>query len=276
MTAASRTKRASAVTNKNKKRPSGYRAPASDEGSRPARKGILDSLFSPRVRHHVIHAQGADVAAARYRDRGHVTGHRGHAPSWSWWWNGSSWSRSAPRGRSRSWSNQLGVPPVGSYTDLTLAIGVFGVQTGFLALLGFLVVRAVVLAMLDGPGDRRAADGSASRSVVHESGSGSLPMALIVNIACLGLLVVANFIGPCWARDSDLLSCWPRSWAGSTCWSSRSTIAGDGAARCGRDHEPLGASRSACPAPATSCSRPSTCSPRWPCSWRPSRSPDRA
>ena len=44
--------------------------------------------------------------------------------------------------------NQLGIPPVGSYTDLTLSIGVFGVQTGFLALLGFIVVRAVVMAAL--------------------------------------------------------------------------------------------------------------------------------
>ena len=37
------------MTNKNKKRPTGYRAPPSSKDAPPARKGILDSLFAPRV-----------------------------------------------------------------------------------------------------------------------------------------------------------------------------------------------------------------------------------
>ena len=73
-----RRRRGSAVTNKNKKRPSGYRAPASAEGSRPARKGILDSLFSPRVPTTSSMPRVSTSLRRGFVDRGHVTGHRGH------------------------------------------------------------------------------------------------------------------------------------------------------------------------------------------------------
>ncbi len=191
------------MTNKNKKRPSGYRAPASDEGSRPARKGILDSLFSPRVpttssmprvstslRRGIVTVATSPVIVATTIVVVVVE-----------WFILVAFGTQGPFA---IMVNQLGVPPVGSYTDLTLAIGVFGVQTGFLALLGFIVVRAVVLAMLTALVIDVLQTGSASRWSFM-SGLRVVPMALIVNIACLGLLVVANFIGPLLGSGFGLL-----------------------------------------------------------------------
>ena len=80
----------------------------------------------------------------------------------------------------------------------------FGVQTGFLALLGFIVVRAVVLAMLTAMVVDVLQTGMASRWSLMR-GLRILPISLTINIACLGLLVVANFIGPLLGSGFGLL-----------------------------------------------------------------------
>jgi hypothetical protein len=191
------------VTNKNKKRPTGYRAPAATKEAKPARKGVLDSLFAPRV-------PGASsmpkIPSSLYR--GVVT--VASSPilvitavlvvvaEWL------ALVAFGSQGPFAIMVNQLGVPPVGSYTDLTLSIGVFGVQTGFIALLGFILARAVVMAVLTSMAIDVLQTGRASRwSFVRAVRI--LPIALSVNIGCLGLLVMANFIGPLLGSGFGLL-----------------------------------------------------------------------
>lgn len=192
------------MTNKNKKRPTGYRAPASaKEETKPARKGVLDSLFAPR-------APGASsmpkIPSSLYRGLATVASSPAIVGTvvlvvvLEWF----ALVVFGSQGPFAIMVNQLGVPPVGSYSDLTLSIGVFGVQTGFIALLGFIVVRAVVIAVLTSMAVDVLQTGTTSRwSLVRALRI--LPIALSVNIGCLGLLVVANFIGPLLGSGFGLL-----------------------------------------------------------------------
>jgi hypothetical protein len=191
------------VTNKNKKRPSGYRTPAAARQSQPARKGILGSLFAPRVpgtssMPKIPTSLARGVATVASSPMVVVTTIVVVVAEWL------VLVAFGSQGPVAIMVNQLGIPPVGSYTDLTLAIGVFGVQTGFLALLGFIVIRAVVLALLTSMVVDVLQTGSASRWSLMRA-LRILPIALTVNIGCLGLLVVANFIGPLLGSGFGLL-----------------------------------------------------------------------
>ena len=100
--------------------------------------------------------------------------------------------------------NAPGLPPVGTYTDLTLSISVFGVKTGFIALLGFVALRAMILAVMTSMTVDALQTGAASRwSVVRALRI--LPVTVAVNLVCLGLLVAANFIGPILGAGFGLL-----------------------------------------------------------------------
>lgn len=191
------------MTNKNKKRPSGYRAPAASSNEPPARKGILDSLFTPRVpgtssMPKIPTSLKRGVATVASSPMIVITTIVVTALEWL------VLVAFGAQGPFAIMVNQLGVPPVGSYTDLTLSIGVFGVRTGFLALLGFIAVRGVILAALTSMAVDVLQTGSASRwSLVRALKI--LPIALAVNIGCLGLLVVANIVGPLLGSGFGLL-----------------------------------------------------------------------
>jgi hypothetical protein len=191
------------VTNKNKKRPSGYRTPPQSEPQQAPRKGLLDGLFAPRV----SGSTSMPKITASLR-RGAVTVTSSPllvvsvvsvvALEWI------ALVAFGAQGPFALTVNELGVPPVGTYTDLTLSIGVFGVKAGFLALLGFVAVRAVILAAVTSMAVDVIRTGSADRwSFVRAVRL--LPVTAAVNIACLGILIAANFIGPLLGAGFGLL-----------------------------------------------------------------------
>ena len=91
-------------------------------------------------------------------------------------------------------TNALALPPVGSGFDLTMSVGLFGQQVGLLAILAFVVVRAVVQAVF-------------VAAIVEVLGSSSLgrwtllralrtvPATLAVGMAAVGILTIAGQIG---------------------------------------------------------------------------------
>jgi hypothetical protein len=191
------------VTNKNKKRPSGYRAPRQSEPQPAPRKSLLDGLFAPRVpgstsMPRIPASLGRGVVTVASSPLIVVTTISIVAIEWL------VLVAFGAQGPFALIVNQLGVPPVGTYTDLTLSIGVFGVKTGFLALLGFVAVRAVILAALTSMAVDVIRAGSADRwSFVRAVRL--LPVTAAVNAACLGILIAANFIGPLLGAGFGLL-----------------------------------------------------------------------
>lgn len=185
------------MTNKNKKRPGGYRAPrpsSSRAPEPPARKGRLDSLFAPRVpgstsMPRIISSLGrgfVTVAASPMVVISVIAiviaqwliliafGYHGPFPQLV---------------------TVLAVSPVGTFADLNLSISVFGVRTGFIALFGFVFVRGAIHAVVTAMAIDVLQTGSASRwSFVRALRI--LPVALVVNMVCLGILVLANFVAP--------------------------------------------------------------------------------
>ena len=121
------------MTNKNKKRPSGYREPrppSTDVAQPPRRRGLFDSILAPRV-------PGSTPMPSILSSLGR----------WS-----ATVASSIPlvltsilllllmwlvlvalgyEGPFALLVNVLGVPPVGTFNDLNLSISVFGVTTGF-------------------------------------------------------------------------------------------------------------------------------------------------
>ena len=181
------------MTNKNKKRPTGYRAPAEAAPDRPARRGLLDSFLSPR-------APGAtSMPSVRASlSRGVVT--VASSPSIV----GTTialmlieWLALVAFGYQGPFAlllNQLGVPPVGTFSDLNLSTSVFGLQTGFIALIGFIIVRSIILAVMTAlVVDQLQAGGTSPWSMVRAARI--LPVAIAVNVASVGLLVASTFVG---------------------------------------------------------------------------------
>lgn len=91
-------------------------------------------------------------------------------------------------------ANLLALPPIGTSLDATLATSVFGLEGGLIGILAFLVVRAIVLALLT----------SAVVSILDEGGlTGwgprrairALPVAFAVCIIGVGILTVSSFAG---------------------------------------------------------------------------------
>jgi hypothetical protein len=91
--------------------------------------------------------------------------------------------------------NALGLAPVGTSFDATLSTALFGLQGGFFAILGFVAFRAMVQALLV------AVIVEVLRSVPLGRWTliralRTLPAALAVNIAGIGLLTLASLLGP--------------------------------------------------------------------------------
>jgi hypothetical protein len=191
------------VTNKKRKRPTGYRAPAKPQPEPPARKGILDSLFSPRV----AGATSTPTIRASLA-RGVVTVAASPAiVATAIAIMLLEWLVLIAFGYQGPFAlliNQLGVPPVGTFSDLNLSTSVFGLRTGFIALLGFIVVRSIVLSILTALVVDQLEVGTTSRwSVVRAAKI--LPVAVAVNVASVGLLVVSSFLGPLLGSGFGLL-----------------------------------------------------------------------
>jgi len=91
--------------------------------------------------------------------------------------------------------NVMGLAPIGTSFDATISTALFGLQGGFFAILGFVAFRAMVQALLV----------AAIVEVVRSAPLGrwtliralrTLPAALAVNIAGIGLLTLASLLGP--------------------------------------------------------------------------------
>jgi hypothetical protein len=89
----------------------------------------------------------------------------------------------------------LALPPVGTSFDATLSTSLFGLRGGFFAILGFVVLRAMIQAVFV----------AASVEVLRASPFGrwtavralrTLPAALAVGMASVGLLTLASIVGP--------------------------------------------------------------------------------
>lgn len=89
----------------------------------------------------------------------------------------------------------MALAPVGTSFDATLSTALFGLQGGFIAILGFVVLRAIVQALMIG----------AIVDVLHGSSLGrwtlaralrTFPVALAVGLAGVGLLTLASILGP--------------------------------------------------------------------------------
>jgi hypothetical protein len=89
----------------------------------------------------------------------------------------------------------LALPPVGTSFDASLSTSLFGLQGGFVAILGFVAVRAVLQSVLV------AASVETLRSISYGRWTfvralRTLPSALAVNVASIGLLTLASIVGP--------------------------------------------------------------------------------
>lgn len=186
------------MTNQNKKKrpPSGYRAPTNGAAAAvPARpKGLLGSLFAPRV---PTHSSMPRIPASFARGATAVLG----SPvlvltpvalvliEWG------LVIALGYQGPFALFANALALPPVGTVFDSQLATGIFGFQGGYVAIIGFVVVRAVVqavlVALLVQMLDADHVSGAAFRPLLR-----ILPTTLAVSIAGMGLLTVASFLAP--------------------------------------------------------------------------------
>ena len=186
------------MTNKNKKRPNGYRAPPASRATHAAsagparRRGLFDSILAPRV------AGSTPMPSIRASlGRGFVTV-ASSVPlvlttavvTFAVWVVLVAFGYEGPFALL---VNALGVPPVGTFNDLNLSISVFGVSTGFIALLAFIAVRAIVHAILTAMVVDVLQTGSATRWSLARAVR-ILPVTLAVNIACLGLLMASSIM----------------------------------------------------------------------------------
>ena len=188
------------MTNKNKKKqpPSGYRAPRpaapAQKPAAPQRQGIFGSLFTPRA--------AADTDMPKIRTsigRGFITaaGTPGivvaiAAVVFLEWLAAVLFGFQGPFA---IFVNALAIPPVGTSFDFQIAQAVFGVQGGLIAVLGFVAIRGVVVALFTGAIVDVLQTGSASRwSLVR--GMRAIPTAIATSVAAMGLVTVAIFLGP--------------------------------------------------------------------------------
>jgi len=188
------------MTNKNKKKgpPSGYRAPRpatpSAQKAAPARQGIFGSLFSPRA------TVDTDIPKIRTSiGRGFITaaGTPGIVVAIALlvfveWFVAVLFGFQGPFA---VFVNALAIPPVGTSFDFQISQGVFGVQGGLFAVLGFVAIRGVIMALFTGVIVDVLQTGSASRwSIVR--GTRAIPTAIATSVASMGLVTVAIFLGP--------------------------------------------------------------------------------
>jgi hypothetical protein len=188
------------VTNKNK-RAKGRNAAAPPRSATrsvpasgaPPRRGLLDSIFAPRV------AGSSSMPGLR------TSVGRGFAVSAGTpaiavgvavavileWLVVLALGFEGPFAR---FTNALALPPVGSSFDATLSVGLFGQRIGFLAILGFVVVRAVVQALFVAAVVEVLRSSSLGRWTLVRA-LRTLPATLAVGMAAVGILTIAGQIG---------------------------------------------------------------------------------
>jgi hypothetical protein len=190
------------MTNRNKRRRSGYREPRpasmGSGTSRPAaRPGLLTSMFSaraagtsnmPRVRSSLLRGiavtAGTPVLLVGTVVLVLVA-----------WIAALSFGYQGPVPRLAS---MLAMPPVGTLFDLQFTAAVFGVANGPAALLGmlpFAIARSVVTGVIFGLAVEVLDTGRPSLSGARRGFLVS-PMVLIVTVIQLGFFIVAGYIGP--------------------------------------------------------------------------------
>lgn len=89
----------------------------------------------------------------------------------------------------------LALPPVGTSFDATMSTSLFGLQGGFIAILGFVALRAVVQALLVATIVEVLRASPLGRWTVVRAVH-TLPVTLAVNVAGVGLLTLASLLGP--------------------------------------------------------------------------------
>jgi len=91
-------------------------------------------------------------------------------------------------------ANLLALPPVGTSVDGSLATGLFGLRGGQLAIVGFLAVRAVVLAFLTAAVVEALEDGRVTTACIRRA-IRALPVTFAVCIIGVGILTLSSFFG---------------------------------------------------------------------------------
>ena len=86
----------------------------------------------------------------------------------------------------------LALPPVGTSFDATLSTALFGLRGGFFAILGFVVLRAVVQALLVAAIVEVLRASPLGRWTVGPGALHTLPVTLAVNVAGVGLLTLGE------------------------------------------------------------------------------------
>ncbi|HEY5906136.1 MAG TPA: hypothetical protein VIX39_10015 [Actinomycetota bacterium] len=188
------------MTNKNKRskprdRDDGHRsAPPASRGAEPApRRGLLDSLFSPRVGSTSMPSIRTSAARGLVVVAGTPVLAVGAVALVVLEWLAAL--ALGYEGPFALFVNALGLAPVGTSFDATLSTSLFGLQGGFFAILGFVAFRAMVQALLVAVIVEVLRSAPLGRWTLIRA-LRTLPAALAVNIAGIGLLTLASLLGP--------------------------------------------------------------------------------
>ena len=188
------------MTNKNKRskprdRDDGHRsAPRASRGAEPApRRGLLDSLFSPRVGSTSMPSIRTSAARGLVVVAGTPVLAVGAVALVVLEWLAAL--ALGYEGPFALFVNALGLAPVGTSFDATLSTALFGLQGGFFAILGFVAFRAMVQALLVAVIVEVLRSAPLGRWTLIRA-LRTLPAALAVNIAGIGLLTLASLLGP--------------------------------------------------------------------------------
>ncbi|MEZ0235452.1 MAG: hypothetical protein ACAH81_10965 [Actinomycetota bacterium] len=188
------------MTNKNKRskprdRDDGHRsAPPASRGAEPApRRGLLDSLFSPRVGSTSMPSIRTSAARGLAVVAGTPVLAVGAVALVVLEWLAAL--ALGYEGPFALFVNALGLAPVGTSFDATLSTSLFGLQGGFFAILGFVAFRAMVQALLVAVIVEVLRSAPLGRWTLIRA-LRTLPAALAVNIAGIGLLTLASLLGP--------------------------------------------------------------------------------
>jgi hypothetical protein len=188
------------VTNKNKRpRPrsdgGGRGAPRGAPGAdHPARRGLLDSILTPRVAgatsmpsiRRSLARGGAVVAGTPVLPIAAV------ALVIAEWLGALALGYEGPFAL---FVSALALPPVGTSFDASLSTALFGLQGGFFAILGFVGLRAVVQALVVATAVESLHSSPIGRWTLVRA-LRALPVTLAVNLAGVGLLTLASILGP--------------------------------------------------------------------------------
>lgn len=169
-------------------------SPSAPAPQRPARRGFLESIFSPRVAGATsMPSIRASLARAAVTVAGTPALATGAIAFVAFSWLGAL--ALGFEGPFALFVSALALPPVGTSFDATLSTALFGLRGGFVAILGFVALRAVMQALLV----------AAIVDVLRSAGLGrwtlvrglrTLPVTMAVNVAGVGLLTLASLLGP--------------------------------------------------------------------------------